>query len=90
MSSSAQRNTLLKAAKKLKDAGEQYRRIFIKKDVNPVVRKELGRLKDAFAAERDKPENQGKLVAFDDKARQITVDGTIVDFYRPQYFPSRG
>lgn len=50
---------ILANSKKLKTAGENYTRIYVKKDVLPSVRKEWKRLRDAEAREKEKPENVG-------------------------------
>ena len=39
------RDSIIEKAKNLKNAGESFSRIYIKKDIHPVVRKEIGRLR---------------------------------------------
>ncbi len=59
--------------KKLKTAGQQFAGIFIKKDVHPVVRKELNRLREVTRKEKEKPENEGKVVQYEHTTRKVTV-----------------
>ena len=42
-----ERDAVLERAKYLKEAGETYKRIFVKKDTHPAVREEWKRLKEA-------------------------------------------
>ena len=78
------RNDVLKKASKLKDQeeGSVYRKVFLKRDTHPDVRAEEKRLYEVFKAERDKPENAGKEVLFDRKARVVTVNKEEVDRFR--------
>ena len=46
-------------------------RVYVKKDVHPLVRKELSRLREVEKRERDKPENQGRNVRYDYKERKV-------------------
>ena len=79
------RKGILDAAKTLKDM-DGYKRVFIRKDVHPLVQKEFRRLRDVEKAERDKPENQGRTVTYDIDSRTVKVDGKIVDQFKPQFF----
>ena len=78
------RNSVLKKASKLKDQeeGGVYRKIFLKRDTHPDVRAEEKRLYKVFKAEKNKPENAGKEVLFDCKARMVTVDKEEVNRFR--------
>ncbi len=51
--------------------------ICIKKDVHPMVRKELNRLKGFTKAEKEKLENIGKTVLYDHKSRKVLVNGVF-------------
>lgn len=86
LASPAPRKDILDNTKKLKAAGDTFKKIFIKKDVHPFVRKELGRLRDATKREKDRAENAGKEVVYDHNTRTLTVDGIVVDRYKPCFF----
>ena len=58
----------------------------LKRDVHPAIRKEYGRLYEAERNEKSKAENAGKEVLFDTKKRVLTVDGEIVDRFKPSFF----
>ena len=70
----------------LKDAGPSYRRIYVKRDQLPPIRKEWKRLSDVEATEKAKPVNQGCTITLDYKTRQATRDGIMIDKWRPAYF----
>ena len=80
------RKSILNDAKKLKDAGDEFKKIFIKKDVHPCIRKELYRLREAERRESEKAENAGKEVKYDHANRTLSVNGTIIDRYMPIFF----
>ena len=63
-----------------------YNTIFIKSDVHPSIRKEMARLYVVEKAEKETPENAGRNVNFDKKNRTITIDGLVVDRYKPSFF----
>ena len=73
------RDAVLEVAKRLKEAGDIYKRIFIKKDTHPAVREEWKRLKEAEKREKEKPENIGCNIYIDYKARQLYRDGVVID-----------
>ena len=79
------RNAILDKAKNLKGAGPPFSNIYIKKDIHPAVRKELGRLRRREKEERDKPENQGTNIKYDAKERVLLRDGVIIDRYTPNF-----
>ena len=78
------RESILKNAKKLKDEPEEscYKRVYLKNDTHPEIRKELKRLYDVFKAEKNKPENAGMEVIFDRKNRNIKCNGEEIDRFR--------
>ena len=78
------RNKVLKNARKLKDSdeGSWMRKVFIKADEHPEIRKEMKRLNDVARLEREKPENAGVEVKFDRKARKVTRNGDTIDSFR--------
>lgn len=79
------RKSILEKAKGLKDI-ESYSKVYINKDIHPLVHKELSRLRSVTHTEKEKPENVGKNVAYDHERRVVTVDGTIVDRFKPAFF----
>ena len=83
----SQRKDILAVAKNLKtDAIEEMKKIYIKKDVHPLISKEFYRLKTVEEQEKAKPENQGREVKYNADVRTITVDGIIIDSFRSQFF----
>lgn len=80
------RDGVLERAVKLKDLQEPYKRIYIKKDSHPEVRKEWKRLKDAEEEEKKKPVNVGCNIRLDFKERVLYKDGIVIDRWRPHPF----
>ncbi len=81
-----QRATILTNANRLKTAGDNYRQIYIKKDVHPSVRKEWRRLREVEAAEKAKPENVGCSIRLDPRERKVYKDNTVIDTWNAQFF----
>ena len=73
-------------ARKLKDMPDPFKKVFIKKDMHPGVRREFNRLRESEKTQREKPENHGRNVEYDRAARTISVDGVIVDRFRSAFF----
>ena len=81
---------MLNHAKDLKNAGNGFTKIFIKKDIHPIVRKELNRMKSAEYNEKRKPENVARTVKYDPETRCLSVDGIVVDRFRMCFFLDNG
>lgn len=73
------RNAVLERVKHLKEAGEIFKLIFMKKDTHPAVREDWKRLKNAEENEKEKPEQGGCNVNIDNKERQLYKDGEIIN-----------
>ena len=84
------RDRLLDNSAKLKAAGGCFARIYVKKDVHPLVRKELERLRHVERREKEKPENQGLNVFYNAATREVIVDGVVIDSFKPSFFGERG
>ena len=80
------RNAIIGKAKNLKEKPAPFSTIYIKKDVHPAVRKELARLRKREREEKDRPENQGINIQFDNQRRVLLRDGEVIDRYIPTYF----
>ena len=80
------RNAILDKAKNLKEKPEPFSSIYVKKDVHPAVRKELGRLRKREKDEKERPENQGTNIIYDKQRRVLLRDGLVIDRYAPSYF----
>ena len=80
------RDKILETTNQLKNAGEDYKRIYIKKDVHPSIRKEWKRLYDAERAEKERPENAGCVVRLDARERKLYRDGVVIDSWNLQSF----
>lgn len=78
------RDEVLKNARKLKDEGgnSPYKKVFLKRDTHPDIRKEEKRLYDVFKAEKDKPVNADNEVIFDRRKRIVTCNGEEIDRFR--------
>ena len=86
LDSKNERDGVLGNTKRLKEAGNAYRYIFVKKDTHPSVRREWKRLKDAETTEKQKPENQGCEIELDFKKRELRRNGVVIDRWAPAYF----
>lgn len=82
----AQRKRVITDAKKLKEAADCFKSIYIKKDVHPIVRRELNRIRQVERDEKRKAENQGRDVRYDYETRCLLVDGIVVDRFKPAFF----
>lgn len=84
--SKAVRDNILEKTRQLKDAGGEFKKIYIKKDVHPSIRNEWKRLFDAERTEKERPENAGCEVRFDKQERKLYVDGNVIDSWNLQCF----
>ena len=84
------RRDILTKAKELKNAGPNLSSVYINKDMHPAVRKERGRIRQVLKSERQKPENQGRNVVFDQKSQCIMVDDVVIDKYQPSFLSKTG
>lgn len=82
----AQREVIIEKARNLKNAGDIYSNVYIKKDIHPVVRKELGRLRKREKDEKNKPENAGTNIVYDYKKRVLLKDNIVIDRFSPMFF----
>ena len=82
------RKLLLDNAKKLKDAGDIYTAIYVKKDTHPAVRREWEwkRLRGSEKREKDKEENAGCEIKLDYRKRLLLKDGITIDRWQPSFF----
>ena len=77
---------VLDKAKKLKEAGDMFAKVFVKRDMHTLVRKEINRLRQAEKAEKEKPENISRTVVYDQNMRTLSVDNVIIDRFQPMFF----
>lgn len=80
------RSTILDNAKRLKTSGDNYNKIYVKKDVHPSVRREWRRLREAETIEKARPENAGCTVRLDTRERKLYRDADVIDSWNPQFF----
>lgn len=80
------KDNVLNKASILKTAGDNYNRIYIKKDVHPSVRMEWKRLRSVEAAEKERPENVGCVIRLDTRERKLYRDDVVIDVWNPQFF----
>ena len=81
-----QRDAIIATAKELKNAGEKFKSIYIKKDVHPAVRKEIGRLRKREKDEKAKSENAAVTIAYDPKNRVLLRNYIAIDRFSPKFF----
>ena len=87
VSSRNDRDAALDKSKELKTPGnENFKNIFIKKDVHPSVRAEWKRLHDVVKTEKDRPANSESVIYLDFKARKVFKDGNLIDQWQMQSF----
>ena len=77
---------ILEKAKALKEEGGLFERVFIKRDMHPMVRREFNRMREVEKAEKEKPENRGRDVRYDPVKRTLSVNGVVIDQFKPQFF----
>ncbi|KAG0730154.1 hypothetical protein GWK47_028854 [Chionoecetes opilio] len=82
----SQRQHILEQAKKLKTAGEAFKKIYVKKDIHPAVRKEWKRLHDAERTEKERAGNVGCVIHFNTWERKLYRDGVVIDSWNLQCF----
>ena len=75
------RKAVLDNTNKLKN-DDIFKFIYVKKDVHPIVRKELDRLRAVTKREKERPENQGKTVRYDYKERKVYVNDVVIDSFQ--------
>ena len=81
----SKRGLILDSANRLKSSGENYRRIYIKKDIHPSVRREWRRLREADATEKTRPENVGSNIRLDTRERKLYKNGLVIDSWNPHF-----
>ena len=77
---------ILENSKNLKYSGDNFSKIYVKRDMHPGVRRELNRLRIAEKDEREKPENAGRNITYDHALRTLSVDGVVIDQFQPSFF----
>ena len=86
LASKSERDIILEKSPVLKQRRTPYDKVYIKKDVHPAVRQEWKRLRDAAAAEKDRPENQGCNIRLVVKQRKLYRDDTVIDKWNMHHF----
>ena len=81
-----ERKKILEASKKLKNEDGIFKKIYLNKDIHPLIRKELNRIRWVEKQEKGKPENAGRTVKYDHESRCVTVDDLVVDRFKPMFF----
>ena len=80
------RDAVLDKARKLKEKGQDYKLVYIKKDVHPSVRNEWKRLREAEKAEKERPENVGCVIRLDTRERKLYRDEVVIDSWNASFF----
>ena len=80
------KENVLGNTKALKNAGENFNKIYVKKDLHPSVRMEWKRLRDAEEKEKQRPENAGCEIRFDAREKKLYRDNVVIDTWRPKFF----
>ena len=78
------RDSIIRNASKLKDQGENgpFKKVFLKRDAHPDIRREEKCLYEVYKTERDKPQNADFEVVFDRKKRVVTVNRQEIDWFK--------
>ena len=86
VASKKERDLIVSNAKALKNASDDYKEVYLRKDVHPSVRREWKRLRDRVKEEQDKPCNAGAVIQLDFKTRTIRRNNVVIDHWKPKYF----
>ena len=82
------RDDILTKAKELKKykgvEQQQISKVYLKKDVHPMWRKEKERLQKVVRDEKKKAINAGVEIKYDHKRRAVLRDGQVIDKFQPQ------
>ena len=79
LNSSTDVKKVLKEAPKLKDGSIKFSKIYLKRDMHPMIRREYDRLRKVVRAEKERAENQGRNVFYDKTSRTVKIDETVID-----------
>ena len=77
---------MLEETNKLKQAGGELSRIYIKKDVHPSIRAEWRRMCEVEKREKERPENAGCVIRLDTRERKLYKDNVVIDEWNQQSF----
>ena len=77
LGSSSEVQSILNKRYVLKDS-PVYRKVYIKKDEHPLVRKEWNRLRELVHKEKNSPTNQGCTIKLDYRNKTVTRDGVVI------------
>lgn len=80
------KENVLGKARALKSAGDNFDKVYIKKDLHPSVRAEWKRLRDAEEKEKQRPENAGCEIRLDTREKKLYRDNVVIDTWRPRLF----
>ena len=80
-----QREVIIEHARNLKRAGDSYLHVFIKKDIHPIVRKEIGRLRKREKDENNKAKSTGHTIKYDPKMRVLLRDNIVIDRFKSTF-----
>ncbi len=73
---------ILEKAKNLKE----FQKVYIRKDVHPLVNHEFQRLKHVEKEEKENPENMGGNDHYDATSLIVYVDNKVIDMFKPTLF----
>lgn len=79
------RKSVMDNAKRLKDKND-FKKVFVRKDQHPKVRKENERIRAVLRSEREKAVNAGRNVRYNLESRTVMVDDRVIDRFNPQFF----
>ena len=86
LASAQERNSIVAKARQLKQKGAPYNRVYLKKDINPIIRKETRRLMNRKFDEEKKPANENVPIEYDWQNRVLLRDGVVIDRFMPRFF----
>ena len=80
----AETKTVLDHCKKLANI-EKYKKVYVKRDTHPMVRKEWARLRSLVKTEKEAPVNIGCDIKLDYKAKAVTRDGAVIARFKSPF-----
>ena len=84
VASKSLRDSIVGCANTLKGKGP-YKKVYLKKDIHPAIRKEEGRIRKRVYDEKNNPQNTGKVILYDRNKRVMLCDNVIIDRFGPNF-----
>lgn len=66
----------------LRNMVNRTKKIYVKKNVHPSVRREWQRLRNAETMEKDRPDNAGRVIPIDTRERELYGDNCVINRWK--------